>query len=187
MTTQSIPVENKAPAARACSCAQPKCGRDALGPPIRKILAAVDHPQHPALKMALKLAGPLHAQVAVIHVFEPPAVISTESAVLYSEELSQQMALAKETLKIIEQEIPEQSRAFTCLREGTPSYEILASAQEWGADMIVMGTHRRGAVIRALLGSTSQNVVRSGKLPVVLVGDEETVAVTSHETTSTEK
>jgi nucleotide-binding universal stress UspA family protein len=172
----ALPIqETPKPAAKTCGCANPTCGK-AAERPIRKILAAVDHPQHPALKMALKLAGPLHAQVAVVHVFEPLAVISTESAALYAEEMAEQLQIAKETVQTIEKDIPEQARAFACLREGTPSQEIITTAQEWDADLIVMGTHRRGALARVLLGSTSEHVVRLGKVPVMLVSDVETAA-----------
>jgi len=182
MTTQALPVqETTNAAAKTCSCANPKCKNEAADRPIRKILAAVEHPQHPALKMALKLASALHAQVAVVLVYEPLSVISTESAMLYSEEMENQRQFVKETLSAIEKEIPQQARAFACMREGTASTEIVAAAQEWDADLIVMGTHRRGALARALLGSTSQNVVRSGKVPVMLVGDVETTTKATQE------
>ena len=55
------------------------------------------------------------------------------------------------------------------LRAGIPDEEICRLADELGADMIVIGTHARGAVARALLGSVAQRVVRASKVPVMTI------------------
>lgn len=46
---------------------------------------------------------------------------------------------------------------------------ILAAAKDLGAHMIVMGTHGRGGLSRALLGSVAEAVVRRSPVPVLLV------------------
>jgi universal stress protein A len=53
--------------------------------------------------------------------------------------------------------------------EGRPSSEIVAYARANGVDLIVMGTHGRGAVGRALLGSVADNVIRQADCPVMVV------------------
>jgi len=67
-------------------------------------------------------------------------------------------------------------RTETELVEGSPGREILAYADEVGADLIVMGTHGRGGIDRLLLGSVAERVVRSADVPVltVRVGSVET-------------
>jgi len=52
---------------------------------------------------------------------------------------------------------------------GTPSKEIVRTADDVGADLIVMGTHGRGGIDRLLLGSVAERVVRSSQVPVLTV------------------
>jgi nucleotide-binding universal stress UspA family protein len=50
-----------------------------------------------------------------------------------------------------------------------PVWGIVQRAGEWGADLIVMGTHGRSAIGRAVLGSVSQGVVREASCGVRVV------------------
>jgi nucleotide-binding universal stress UspA family protein len=104
---------------------------------------------------------------------EPVILAGVETAYTYEEAQSSQQQGATALVKQIDAELPKDSRAFTLLRQGGPVDEILAAAHEWEADLIVMGTHQRGAVARALLGSVSQGVLRRSNRPVLLVADVE--------------
>lgn len=53
--------------------------------------------------------------------------------------------------------------------EGDPGEAIIDAAQAEGADMIVVGSHGRGAVGRFLIGSVSDHVVRHASCPVLVV------------------
>lgn len=55
------------------------------------------------------------------------------------------------------------------VREGRPSREIVAHAEEQDADLVVMGTHGRGGIDRLLLGSVAERVVRRASIPVTTV------------------
>lgn len=57
----------------------------------------------------------------------------------------------------------------TAVRRGNPHDDILAYATEHDVDVIVMGTHGRTGVKRALLGSVTENVVRHSDVPVLTV------------------
>ena len=46
---------------------------------------------------------------------------------------------------------------------------ILTKAKEWGAQIIVLGTHGRRGVGRMLLGSDAEQVLRQSPVPVLLV------------------
>lgn len=46
---------------------------------------------------------------------------------------------------------------------------VLSSADATGADLIVMGTHGRGGLAHAMLGSTAEGVLRHSKVPVLVV------------------
>ncbi len=52
---------------------------------------------------------------------------------------------------------------------GHPATEIVAVAERLGADVIVMGTHGRTGIARALLGSVAARVVRHSQVPVVTI------------------
>lgn len=57
----------------------------------------------------------------------------------------------------------------TALRTGVPHDEIVALATDERADMVVIGTHGRGGVDRALLGSVADRVVRLAPCPVLTI------------------
>lgn len=53
--------------------------------------------------------------------------------------------------------------------EGDPGETIVEAAQAESVDLIVVGTHERGAVGRLFLGSVSDHVVRHARCPVMVV------------------
>jgi len=59
------------------------------------------------------------------------------------------------------------------LRTGVPYKEIVGAAARERADLIVIGTHGRGGLDRALLGSVADRVIRLAPCPVVTVRDTE--------------
>jgi nucleotide-binding universal stress UspA family protein len=60
-------------------------------------------------------------------------------------------------------------RAFAETTVGFPKEAITTYAKEWGADLIMVGSHGHGAVIRGLLGSVAQTVLRAAHCPVEIV------------------
>jgi nucleotide-binding universal stress UspA family protein len=52
---------------------------------------------------------------------------------------------------------------------GRPFAEIISFAKEKQVDLIVMGTHGRGAIAHVLLGSTTEKVVRKAPCAVLTV------------------
>jgi nucleotide-binding universal stress UspA family protein len=50
---------------------------------------------------------------------------------------------------------------------------ILEEAAAWPADLIVVGTHGRRGIGRALLGSDAEQIARSATVPVLLVRSSE--------------
>ena len=59
------------------------------------------------------------------------------------------------------------------LRTGVPYKEIVGAAARERADLIVIGTHGRGGLDRALLGSVADRVIRLAPCPVVTVRGRE--------------
>ena len=59
--------------------------------------------------------------------------------------------------------------ARAAVRTGVPYEEIVALARDERADLVVIGTHGRGGISRALLGSVADRVVRLAPCPVLTV------------------
>jgi nucleotide-binding universal stress UspA family protein len=77
---------------------------------------------------------------------------------------------AREVLDPIEQFLKRHELRFhTATVVGSPTKELLAAATRQGAQLIVMGTHGRGLIGRALMGSVAQRVVADCEVPVLLV------------------
>lgn len=55
------------------------------------------------------------------------------------------------------------------VRVGSPHREICAHADEIEADVVIVGTHGRTGLSRALLGSVATRVVRTSTVPVLVV------------------
>lgn len=59
--------------------------------------------------------------------------------------------------------------AESVVRTGTAGREIVAEAEAWGADLVIVGASRHGAVMRLLLGSAADYVVRHAPCSVEVV------------------
>ncbi len=57
----------------------------------------------------------------------------------------------------------------TLVVQGAPADKILEVAQKEGVDLIIMGTHGRKGLERAIFGSVCDKVVRNSKIPVLTI------------------
>jgi nucleotide-binding universal stress UspA family protein len=55
------------------------------------------------------------------------------------------------------------------VRTGDPAYEIVREARDWGADLIVVGTHGRRGASRVFLGSVAETVLRHAPCAALVV------------------
>jgi nucleotide-binding universal stress UspA family protein len=49
---------------------------------------------------------------------------------------------------------------------------VANGAKDWGAELIVLGTHGRRGVGRLLMGSGAEQIIRLAPVPVLVVRDE---------------
>lgn len=149
--------------------------------PIRKILAPTDFSRcsDQALDYALTLRERFGATLELLHVWEIPQGIGVESmpfvAMQGGDRVSLMDYVRAEAEKALEEKVVELKRrgveVASRLVPGNPAQAILEAAA--GADLIVIGTHGRGAVMHFLLGSVAERVVRKAKIPVLVVRSEE--------------
>jgi nucleotide-binding universal stress UspA family protein len=57
----------------------------------------------------------------------------------------------------------------TAIAVGTPATEIVNYARAHDADLVVLGTHGRGAISRFMLGSVAERVIRQAPCAVLVV------------------
>ncbi|WP_437632271.1 universal stress protein [Sorangium sp. So ce854] len=126
-----------------------------------------------ALDTAIELARKLSAKIVVAHVYSVPVYSFPEGSSLIpsAEDAARLAEAAQRSLdQVLERRRSTQDVEISgVLRAGVPDEEICRLAEEIGADMIAIGTHARGAVARALIGSVAQRVVRAAKVPVLTV------------------
>jgi nucleotide-binding universal stress UspA family protein len=123
-----------------------------------------------ALSFALSLAEKLGSRVTILHVYETPAYAFPEGPALTLEMTVQIEKAAATALAAVAARARRPGvEATTQLRQGSPWREIDAAARQAHADLIVMGTHGRRGLARALLGSVAEKVVRTASCPVLTV------------------
>ena len=137
-----------------------------------KILIAVDSSAFSlkAAECGLTLAHTLNVEVAIVYVIDRNKE-SVLTEVGPSREQSE-IALLKEAQDTIEQMIKMYNGIRDVNRfilEGFPKDEILNTANEWGADLIVMGTHGRSGLSHLFNGSIAEDVIKHANIPIMIV------------------
>jgi nucleotide-binding universal stress UspA family protein len=121
--------------------------------------------------LAQRVAQKLGSEIVLIHVFveppvygDPPGVVAVVQVLVEVEKW-----VADELEKWAAEARKRGITARTVVRRGSPPREIVALASEEHADVVIMGTHGRGGVSRALLGSVADRVIRTAPCPVLTV------------------
>jgi nucleotide-binding universal stress UspA family protein len=133
-----------------------------------RVLVAVDGSEFAAhaLEVASSLATAVSAQLGLVHVIDVK-LVSGEAGIPADRQWAAFRADGQALLDTAGAAIAAHPWKF--LREGTPWKEIVQSAREWPADLIVIGTHGRSGVTRLVFGSTAEGVARHASVPVVVV------------------
>jgi len=124
-----------------------------------------------ALEFGIELSLKFGAALTLVHVYDVPVYGYEGAALLATAEwLAPIEAGARRTLDTtlagVRARVPG---AKAVLRGGTPAREILAAIDELHPDLVVMETHGRQGLTRALLGSVAERVVRLSPVPVLTV------------------
>ena len=149
---------------------------------ILRILIAVDDSRYAdhAAEFGFEIARLCKAEVGLVNIIEPiiiPAAgsdsitgITTEVSLMDEPEMGRiQKEAAENTVKRIQEQYAEELKITNFTEYGLTADGILKCGAEFGADIIVIGTHGRRGIDRLLMGSIAEHVVRHSKVPVLVV------------------
>lgn len=126
---------------------------------IRRILIAVDN-QPMSLRAAefgSELGRSLGGEIALINV--------NDAGVEYGRAEQE----SKRLLSGFRGRLSLPPSAHDFVQTGIPAPTIVSKAKEWSADLLVIASHGRSGVPRALLGSVAEEVIRNAPCPVLVV------------------
>jgi universal stress protein A len=126
-----------------------------------------------ALEYASVLARRFNASLRIVHVVETPMIPANEFGI---------PDVARVAARAIELGKARLATALTTVSGdqvigqvlvGHPAQKLVEYAADHDVDLIVMGTHGRGAVAHFFMGSVAERVVRTAPCPVLTVRDSE--------------
>jgi nucleotide-binding universal stress UspA family protein len=141
---------------------------------VRKILLATDltDASASATDQAFDLAERLDASLLIVSVIDPGSLL------LPGGRFRVRIDQVRERREQLAQELVERGRqagidVSFLIWTGDPGDMIVSAAEAEHADMVLVGSHGRGAVGRLFLGSVSEHVVRNAPCPVLVVRPRE--------------
>ncbi|MCB1025115.1 MAG: universal stress protein [Acidobacteria bacterium] len=108
-----------------------------------------------------------------------PFAVSSEFYITVNNELKKVTeGYVADAEALVKKEIGDKMKIETKVLRGSPKVEIVREAEEWGADLIVVGSHGYGFFERMLIGSVSNAILHHAPCSVLVVksrdaGDKE--------------
>src|SRR5687768_826756 len=127
----------------------------------QKILIAVEDSPHSmeAARAGLQLAHKVNAEVAIMCAINIGVTIASPEVIPTPiEVINVQRAEAHNVIEKVKAIYDGKEPIHEFTPEGDPREEIVAVANEWGAHIIVLGTHGRTGLTHLLMGSTAEYV-----------------------------
>ena len=156
-------------------------------PKLQKLLYATDLTPNSeyAFRYAINSAIKHGAKIIILHVFESPSPTVRAQMEFYLDE-EQRKKIFDERVSYALDRIKKRLQAFTdkelkeypkaedriesiVVCEGFPADMILEKAKVLECDAIVMGTHGKGIIANAFLGSVAKRVLRRTRKPVFII------------------
>ncbi len=141
------------------------------------ILVPVDfsEPSKQSLMGAIDFAKVLGSKITVLHVVEPVILpyVGFGEAYVPPLPLEEEIRTAKSDLNTFLDSIDFRGVPYECkVRRGRVTEAIRRSITRSNVDLVVMGTHGRTGLPHALVGSTTENVVRAVRCSILTIRPE---------------
>lgn len=133
-----------------------------------------------AFAEAVRTAKAERARLTIMHVLDQPILPLVGDGAYLPPKLYEEVGTSarvhahKQLDRLVARARTAGVRADSRLLEGIVHAEIVQAARRIGADLIVMGTHGRTGLAKALLGSVAARVIASAPCPVLTVRGGET-------------
>ncbi|WP_262297857.1 universal stress protein [Microvirga sesbaniae] len=145
--------------------------------PYRTALAPVDlsEPSVNAIRTGMALGLPGGARLALIHAFMPLAKGQMFYAGLDSDTIDRYVAdervrAARELAEFLEANgLDDHEKPVRMVEEGAPFQVISAAVEQVKPEVLIIGTHGRSGIAKALLGSVTEEVLRSLDVDILAV------------------
>jgi nucleotide-binding universal stress UspA family protein len=141
-----------------------------------KILVATDfsEPSDAALAYGRELARTFGASLTVLHIVDNilTRAYGTDGVVLADPELQREIETSAQRQVdgvLFDEDRKMMGAVGLVITSNSPSAAIVTYAHDASIDLIVMGTHGRGAIAHLLMGSVAERVVRIAPCPVLTV------------------
>ena len=149
---------------------------------INKILIAIDgspYSDH-IIDYGIFIANTMKSEVAVAHISELPMAapfmvdpLSNEPTTMVMEVMQAQDDANKVLFRYIQKKWGNKIPLHIYTKVGKPKEEILAIADEYQADLIILGTHGRVGFDHFISGSVAEGVVRRSLCPVLVIPNKD--------------
>jgi len=128
-----------------------------------------------AIPWALALAQPAGAVVHLVRVIRPDGIETPNAVLLDADVARDQRTARQESIRDLAHRLSIGTGVsfVAAIEAGDPERELTEYATSNAIDLVVMATHGRGGLARALLGSVSDGLIRRGILPVLLIRPNE--------------
>jgi len=143
---------------------------------LKKILVATDfsEPSQAALLYGRELARTFGASLTVLHIVDNvlTRAYGADGMTLADPEFQREIeASAQRQIDglLFDEDRHDLSAIGAIVTSNSPAAAIISYARDASVDLIVMGTHGRGAIAQILLGSVAERVVRIAPCPVLTV------------------
>jgi nucleotide-binding universal stress UspA family protein len=135
-----------------------------------KILIAIDsNPSAELIALSgLQLAKQFNSEIALVSIIDPEGIPDKDPPTTRELEDMMEHNLNLNQLNVIEK-IFKDFPIKSFVEKGIPYKVILETADKWGADIIVMGTHSRKGLPHLLLGSVAEDVIRHSKKTLIVI------------------
>lgn len=141
---------------------------------IKKIVVPIDFSDYSkkALQYTVQFCKSMQAEIILVYVIEPmiyPADLSMGQMVIPQNELNLDQKAKSELEELAKSEIGDLLKYQILIKMGKPFVEIIETASEQDADLIIISTHGHTGVEHLLFGSTAEKVVRKAPCPVLTI------------------
>jgi nucleotide-binding universal stress UspA family protein len=138
----------------------------------KTILVPTDfsEPASAALDYAVTFAEKTKAKVYLLHAYQLPVMGFPDGMIVASDLTGRILGAANKALdECMTKYAGRDVEMVPLVKQADPREAVIAVAKDVTADLIVMGTHGRRGIARALIGSVTESVVRTSPVPVLTV------------------